>query len=230
MICPNCGQTIPDGLPSCPACGAPLGAAPQQPMGAPGYGAPQQPMGAPGYGAPGYGAPAGGAPIDFNGFMNRAKTNPVLWAIPASFVLTLIFSLVKAFVRGKIDVGLFKSSAGETIFANAAIFGILALLAAIWNCAVELHSGSQAGFGGVIAKYKSLPFSQFYAGGFQFLMVLIGGLVALSRVKDQLGSEFFGDAIKVNLGVSFYFMLIAAILGLLPAILRMVKHQNPYDV
>ena len=220
MICPNCGQTIPDGMPSCPACGAPIGA-PQQP-----YGAPQQPYGAP---QGGYGAPAaGGAPIDFNGFMNRAKSNPILWAVPASFLLTLIFSCVKAFVKGTISGWVGSVTAGETIFANAAFFGIVAILAAIWGCIVEFHGGSQAGFGGAIAKYKTLPGSQFYAGGLQFLMILIGGLVAHGKVKDQ--ASIFGDSIKVSFGISFFILLIAAVLAMLPAIMRTVKHQPPYDV
>jgi len=214
MICPNCGQTIPDGLPSCPACGAPVGA-PQQP-----YGAPQQPYGAP---QGGYGAPAaGGAPIDFNGFMNRAKSNPILFAVPVAFVLTFIFSLVKSFVTA--DLG-WLGKHGKTIFADAALFGILVLLIDAWACLVELHSGSQTGFGGVIAKYKSLPFSQFYAGGAHVLLILIGGLIAKGKLKDQLMG-----LIKPGLGLSFFMLLITGVIIMLPAIMRTVKHQPPYDV
>ncbi len=223
----------------------------QQPYGAPGYGAPQgmqQPYGAPqGYGTPGYGAPGGyrggnGGVFDFNGWLNRAKLNPVNFAAPVAALLTLIFLFVKGFWLASQKNDWFKLEIKGSMFSNKVsymgfsekvkggtgmlICAILVLIVLIWYILVEFHGGAQTGFGGAIAAYKRLPGSQFYAGALHIIFVVVGAIVIMNGLKKDIGEE----GVDISLGLSFYMLLVAGILMLVPAIVRAVKHQPPYEV
>ena len=233
--------------------------APQQQYDAPGYGAPPQ-YGMPGYGvpqqqycAPGYGAQggyrAGGGGLDFSGWLERGKRNVFLFATPVALLLTFIFLFVKKYVTAKVTVSMsvFGISESESLKASEGIFGtgfgfvtfsaVVLILCVIWQMIVDLDNGMLRG-------YKNLPGSQFYSGVVYLLFTVIGGLEAVSKTKDNIWSIFGGDAEDIEmaekwgakldtgayLNLSFYFLLAAGILLLLPPIIRAAKHQPPYEV
>ncbi len=179
--------------------------------------------------------------FDFNGWMNRSKANPLNYMTPVAVLLTLIFLFVKGFWVVSASNGWYKLTIKGSMFSSKMsymgmsekvkggtgmlICAIFVLLITIWFVLVEFHGGAQTGFGGAIAKYKSLPGSQFYAGAFYIVMVVIGAIVIMSGLKKDTEGEA-----DVSLGLSFYILMICGVLMLVPAIVRASKHQPPYEV
>ena len=173
--------------------------------------------------------------VSANGnFVEAIRQEPIRICAYIGCFFLLLSSFLPRWVYVKVSFLGVSESAGEGLLRSGGgilkLYALLLFLLAAWGMMVEFGSFVPA-INKIAAKYKALPFSQFYvpcAAFIVWLLAIFNGTFrdTINSVKDASG--YLGDAAKSGYGFVTWMCLIGIILLLVRPVMAIVNKKPQY--
>jgi len=175
-----------------------------------------------------------GRPAPYGNFVEVIRQDPIRICAYIGCLFLLLSSFMPRWVYVKVSFMGISESAGEGLFRAGGgilkLYAILFMILAICGILVEFGSYLPS-LNNIAAKFKALPFSQFYipcAAFIVWLLCVFNGTFrdTINSVKDASG--YLGDAAKSGYGFVMWMCLIGIILLLVRPVMAIINKKPQY--
>ena len=178
------------------------------------------------------GNPAGGASL-----IEAIRQNPIKVCAYVGSILLILSGFLPRWVYFKASLGSFSQSSGAGLFASDGgilkLYGFLLIIFGL--CASFIEFGSYVpSLNNVAAKFRALPFSQFYIPCASFIVWLLAVFNSnfrnvVNMYKGEDTTSLLGGSVSSGYGFVMWMCLIAIILLLVRPVMALIQKKNYWE-